>query len=311
MGLDIYFQKQRHNGMVNAIADLNELRSKFGNVENTLTEEQLEPISEMYDNNNLDAAKKALRAICKPKLVEIQDEVKRVLEAYGNDELKKNVVVKIPRYDIFDAYKSFNMGKFEMKEVAYFRKVNFLLPFFDYEENCSDLEISKCQVEDLIARCNLILELNKTFDADKAIKELDNIGGINTTNLLEDMELEFQKHIGMKVCRNRNVYGYGSTESEYNKIMSEIEKDFFGFVEKNTDICLDDYRGKSYYIELDEFTKQNLLGNILPTTSGFFFGSTEYDEWYFKDVEDVRNKFSKLLDEIDWSNETLYMHCWW
>ena len=310
MGLDIYFQKQRHNGMVNAIADLNELRSKFGNVENTLTQRETEHLNEMYDEGKIDAAKKALRAICKPKLVEIQDEVKRLLEAYGNDELKKNVVVKIPR-DIFNAYKSFNMGKFEMKEVAYFRKVNFLLPFFDYEENCSDLEISKCQVEDLIARCNLILELNKAFDADKAIKELDNIGGINTTNLLEDMELEFQKHIGMKVCRNRNVYGYGSTESEYNKIMSEIEKDFFGFVEKNTDICLDDYRGKSYYIELDEFTKQNLLGNILPTTSGFFFGSTDYDEWYFKDVEDVRNKFSKLLDEMDWSNETLYMHCWW
>lgn len=310
MGLDIYFQKQRHNGMVNAIADLNELRSRYGNVENTLTEEQLEPINEMYDKGNRDAAKKALRAICKPKLVEIQDEVKRVLEAYDNDELKKNVVVKIPR-DVFDAYKSFNMGKFEMKEVAYFRKVNFLLPFFDYEENCSDLEISKCQVEDLVARCNLILELNKTFDVDKAIKELDNISDVNTTDLLEDMELEFQKHIGMKVCRNRNVYGYGSTESEYNKIMSEIEKDFFGFVENNTDSCLDDYRGKSYYIELDEFTKQNLLGNILPTTSGFFFGSTEYDEWYFKDVEDVRNKFSKLLDEIDWSNETLYMHCWW
>lgn len=310
MGLDIYFQKQRHNGMVNAIADLNELRSKFGNVENTLTQRETEHLNEMYDEGKIDAAKKALRAICKPKLVEIQDEVKRLLEAYGNDELKKNVVVKIPR-DVFDAYKSFNMGKFEMKEVAYFRKVNFLLPFFDYEENCSDLEISKCQVEDLIARCNLILELNKAFDADKAIKELDNIGGINTTNLLEDMELEFQKHIGREVCRNRNVYGYGSTESEYNKIMSEIEKDFFGFVEKNTDICLDDYRGKSYYIELDEFTKQNLLGNILPTTSGFFFGSTEYDEWYFKDVEDVRNKFSKLLDEIDWGNETLYMHCWW
>ena len=310
MGLDIYFQKQRHNGMVNAIADLNELRSRFGNVENTLRQRETEHLNEMYDEGKIDAAKKALRAICKPKLVEIQDEVKRVLEAYGNDELKKNVVVKIPR-DIFDAYKSFNMGNFEMKEVAYFRKVNFLLPFFDYEENCSDLEISKCQVEDLVARCNLILELNKTFDADKAIRELDNIGGINTTNLLEDMELEFQKHIGREVCRNRNVYGYGSTESEYNKIMSEIEKDFFGFVEKNTDICLDDYRGKSYYIELDEFTKQNLLGNILPTTSGFFFGSTDYDEWYFKDVEDVRNKFSKLLDEMDWGNETLYMHCWW
>jgi hypothetical protein len=310
MGLDIYFQKQRHNGMVNAIADLNELRSRFGNVENTLTEEQLEPINEMYENGNREAADEALRDMCLPKLVEIQDEVRRSLDAEGSDELKSNVVVNIPT-NIFDAYKSFDMGDYEMEEVAYFRKVNFLLPFFDYEENCSNLEISKCQVEDLVARCNLILELNKTFDVDKAINELDNIGGVNTTNLLEDMELEFQKHIGMKVCRNRNLYAYGSTESEYNKIMSEIDKDFFGFVENNTDFCLEDYRGNSYYIELDKFTKQNLLGNILPTTSGFFFGSTEYDEWYFKDVEDVRDKFSKLLDEIDWSNETLYMHCWW
>ena len=310
MGLDIYFKKQRHNGKVDVIAQLNELKNKFGNVEYTLTKEQNEQLNEMYDEGKIDAAKKALRAICKPKLVEIQDEVKRVLEAYGNDELKKNVVVKIPR-DVFDAYKSFNMGKFEMKEVAYFRKVNFLLPFFDYEENCSDLEISKCQVEDLIARCNLILELNKTFDVDRAVEALNNIGEVDTTNLITEMELEFQKHIGREVCNGRRVYNYGETQKEFEKIMSEIEKDFFGFVENNTDICLDDYRGKNYYVELDEFTKQNLLGNILPTTSGFFFGSTEYDEWYFKDVEYVRDKFSELLKTINWRYESLYMHCWW
>ena len=64
MGLDIYFQKQRHNGMVNAIADLNELRSRFGNVENTLTEEQLEPINEMYEKGNREAADEALRDMC-------------------------------------------------------------------------------------------------------------------------------------------------------------------------------------------------------------------------------------------------------
>ena len=26
---------------------------------------------------------------------------------------------------------------------------------------------------------------------------------------------------------------------------------------------------------------------LLPTTSGFFFGSTEYDQWYYEDVKDV------------------------
>lgn len=310
MGLDIYFKKQRHNGMVNAIADLNELRNRFGNVEYTLTEEQNEQLNEMYDNGNVDAAKEALRDMCMPKLVEIQDEVKRVLDAEGDDKLKSNVVVNIPK-NVFDAYESFDMGDYQMEEVAYFRKVNFLLPFFDYEENCSDIKISRCQVEDLIERCNLILELNKTFDADRAIEALNNIGEVDTTNLIADMELEFQKHIGREVCDGRQVYDYGKTKSEFEKIMSEIEKDFFGFVENNTDICLDDYRGKGYYVELDEFTKQNLLGNILPTTSGFFFGSTEYDEWYFKDVENVRNKFSSLLETMDWDNESLYMHCWW
>ena len=27
--------------------------------------------------------------------------------------------------------------------------------------------------------------------------------------------------------------------------------------------------------------------NMLPTQAGFFFGSTEYDEWFFKDLEDT------------------------
>ena len=33
-------------------------------------------------------------------------------------------------------------------EVAYFRKVNFLIPFFGYEEDCSNIEIDKYQVAD-------------------------------------------------------------------------------------------------------------------------------------------------------------------
>ena len=31
-----------------------------------------------------------------------------------------------------------------------------------------------------------------------------------------------------------------------------------------------------------------LAEELLPTVSGFFFGSTDYDEWYFEDVEAVK-----------------------
>ena len=44
-----------------------------------------------------------------------------------------------------------------LKEVAYFREYNFLLPFFEYEENCSKIEIKKCQVENFIEVCSEVL----------------------------------------------------------------------------------------------------------------------------------------------------------
>lgn len=36
---------------------------------------------------------------------------------------------------------------------------------------------------------------------------------------------------------------------------------------------------------------------LLPTTSGFFFGSTEYDEWYWKDIEETRDRLNELLSD--------------
>ena len=36
-----------------------------------------------------------------------------------------------------------------------------------------------------------------------------------------------------------------------------------------------------------------MAGDVLPTQAGFFFGSTEYDEWY---MEDMKNTVSQLDD---------------
>jgi hypothetical protein len=39
------------------------------------------------------------------------------------------------------------------------------------------------------------------------------------------------------------------------------------------------------------------LENLLPTTSGFFFGGTAYDEYYFDEVERTIEMLSELLKE--------------
>ena len=44
-----------------------------------------------------------------------------------------------------------------------------------------------------------------------------------------------------------------------------------------------------------------LASEHLPTTSGFFFGTTDYDEWYFQDLQStidiIDNALSKISDE--------------
>ncbi len=47
---------------------------------------------------------------------------------------------------------------------------------------------------------------------------------------------------------------------------------------------------------------------------GFFFGSTDYDEWYFEDVEMVRDWVrDTLIPEFDHigSNEHIEFDTWW
>jgi len=37
---------------------------------------------------------------------------------------------------------------------------------------------------------------------------------------------------------------------------------------------------------------------LLPTGGGFFFGSTEYDEWYFHGVKKTVEIVSKLIEDV-------------
>lgn len=53
---------------------------------------------------------------------------------------------------------------------------------------------------------------------------------------------------------------------------------------------------------------------LLPTMSGFFFGSTEYNEYYFKDVKEVRDYVKDTLlpkfKELD-SGEEIFFETWY
>jgi hypothetical protein len=40
---------------------------------------------------------------------------------------------------------------------------------------------------------------------------------------------------------------------------------------------------------------QETAQELLPTQAGFFFGSTDYDEWYYYDMKEILKEFGELL----------------
>lgn len=50
---------------------------------------------------------------------------------------------------------------------------------------------------------------------------------------------------------------------------------------------------------------------LLPTTGGFFFGSTEYDEYYVQDIQDTIDIITKVLETTDFEKEMLYYVSSW
>ena len=53
---------------------------------------------------------------------------------------------------------------------------------------------------------------------------------------------------------------------------------------------------------IDDITKvlsdHSLAEKLLPTEDGFFFGGTEYDDWYFEDLTDAKEQLTQLLTKM-------------
>ena len=58
----------------------------------------------------------------------------------------------------------------------------------------------------------------------------------------------------------------------------------------------------------DDHTK---AAKLLPTRSGFFFGDTEYNDWYFSDIKETIEKIDELLAHTDFETDDLYYLSSW
>jgi hypothetical protein len=60
---------------------------------------------------------------------------------------------------------------------------------------------------------------------------------------------------------------------------------------------------------IDEGTEETAL-ELLPPTPGFFFGSTEIDEWYWDDIKSTLEKLNTIIEESNDDTQFEY-YAWW
>lgn len=65
------------------------------------------------------------------------------------------------------------------------------------------------------------------------------------------------------------------------------------------------------YEEGKVITNKQMCEDLLPTQEGFFFGSTEYDQYYIDDIKNTVEQIEKIFDEVDFNKYELYYHSSW
>jgi hypothetical protein len=67
---------------------------------------------------------------------------------------------------------------------------------------------------------------------------------------------------------------------------------------------------KDLFDEILTINKENAKA-ILPTQGGFFFGGTEYDQYYWDDIEELKKFLIGLYEENDFEETTLVYRASW
>lgn len=126
---------------------------------------------------------------------------------------------------------------------------------------------------------------------------------------------EEQVKIDVKDVKQERV-SYITERVGYWRKANHIHNWFVTNVQEDNDDC------KQYYVDLE--TLQELLNTVnevladhskakhlLPTTDGFFFGGTEYDNYYFDDLRGTKKIIEDIQAEKDYEKYDYYYQASW
>ena len=107
---------------------------------------------------------------------------------------------------------------------------------------------------------------------------------------------------------------YVVEEIAYWRKANQIHRWFVENVQNGIDQCQSSYVSRENLEELLNLCQlvaanHSLADELLPSASGFFFGGTDYDEWYYNDINSTIKYLTEALEDED-ADEFEYHASW-
>lgn len=206
------------------------------------------------------------------------------MNLYREVETKENLKDKIKKEaeELFDGEYAHAIVK---TSVCYWRKFNALHKYFADKfgdkgnDNCADMYMEITDIEELL---NMLKDLLSKIKVGEGM--IDN-GYTCETKELDEMVNTERGKIKARDLENGDIIV--ATKDEEDK----------GWVENIRKTDKDVSYKKVYKREGEVVLNPEICEEILPTEVGFFFGGTDYDEYYVADIEDTIPMLQKVIDQ--------------
>lgn len=129
---------------------------------------------------------------------------------------------------------------------------------------------------------------------------------------------EYKKLAGIYPELNSDdIYGFEVSRCvAYWRKANQIHQWFVSNCQDGEDDCKEYYVGRESLVELLKLCKEvkgdaELAAEELPPQEGFFFGSTEIDDWYWNDIDLTIDQLTRILNDDRLKDYDLYYQSSW
>lgn len=165
--------------------------------------------------------------------------------------------------------------------------------------------VKELQVEDYAAANNALPWSVEEYDKEGGLKKLcPEIEGIEQLD-----EVVYLKGENFKYMTIKQEVGYWRKANHIHNWF--VEKCQDGIDEcQLTEVTkeqLEDLLETCYKV----INKKENPENALPTASGFFFGGTNYDQYYYDDIKNTIKILEETINKTDWDKEIVFYQSYW